>query len=197
MVEVVRDIHGLNALKISDRAAKTKTNCRRGVVWDQSINNFIDGRIESNHMPPKLTNEIITAAIVGFEAQKRQIDVQIAELRGMLDGNRPQPAATSESAPRKRKRFSAAARKRMKEAQQRRWAKVRGGSEPAPQATTSATPKRKRRISKAGMARIVAATKARWARVRAAKAAAAKNVAVKKPKTAKKAAGKKAAPAAA
>ena len=35
---------------------------------------------------PKLTNEIITAAIEGFESQRRRIDDQIAELRAMLDG---------------------------------------------------------------------------------------------------------------
>ena len=32
----------------------------------------------------KLTNTIIEAAIAGFEAQKKSIDAQIAELRGML-----------------------------------------------------------------------------------------------------------------
>ena len=32
----------------------------------------------------KLTNEMIAAAIEGFEAQKRRIDSHIAELRGML-----------------------------------------------------------------------------------------------------------------
>ena len=31
---------------------------------------------------PKLTNEIIDAAILGFEEQKRRIDAQIAELQG-------------------------------------------------------------------------------------------------------------------
>jgi len=37
-------------------------------------------------MPTKLSNEIITAAIEGFESQKAQIDAQIAELRQMLSG---------------------------------------------------------------------------------------------------------------
>ena len=51
-------------------------------------------RIEvTRYMPPKLTPAIIIAAIDGFENQKRQIDEQIAELRGMLDG------ASSETAP--------------------------------------------------------------------------------------------------
>ena len=68
-------------------------------------------------MPTKLTNEIIIAAITGFESQKTRIDLQIAELQAMLDGGtKPTPAATPEAPTRKRKKFSAAARKRMKEA---------------------------------------------------------------------------------
>jgi hypothetical protein len=118
---------------------------------------------------PKLTAEIITAAIQGFEFQKASIDGKLAELRAMLPGGSAQTAATPEAPTRKRKKFSAAARKRMKEAQQRRWAKIRGESEPPAPATPKA-PKPKRRISKEGMARIIAATKERWARVRAGKA---------------------------
>ena len=118
-------------------------------------------------MPTKLTSEIITAAILGFEEQRRQIDTKIAELRAMLPGGSATPT-TPEAPTGKRKKFSAATRRRMKEAQQRRWAKIRVESEPPALATPEA-PKPKRRISKAGMARIVAATKERWARVRAAK----------------------------
>jgi len=35
---------------------------------------------------PKLTPEIITAAIEGYKSQKRRIDDQIAELLAMLPG---------------------------------------------------------------------------------------------------------------
>jgi hypothetical protein len=66
--------------------------------------------------------------------------------------------ATPEAPTRKREKFSTAAQKRMKEAQQRRWAKVRGES--GPSASTTAEPKKpKRRISEEGMKRIIAATK--------------------------------------
>jgi hypothetical protein len=132
---------------------------------------------------PKLTNEIITAAIEGFESQKRRIDDQIAELRAMLPAGTTDTAATPEAPTRKRKKFSAAARKRMKEAQQLRWAKIRGESEP-PAPATPAKPKRK--LSKAGKAAIVAALKKRWALKRA-------EAAKSKPAAAKKAAPKKAA----
>ncbi len=42
-------------------------------------------------MPTKLTPEIITAAIEGFEAQKTKLAAQIAELRQTLAGG---PVAT-------------------------------------------------------------------------------------------------------
>jgi hypothetical protein len=125
---------------------------------------------------PKLTNEIIAAAVEGYEAQKIRIDGKIAELRAMLAGGSPEGAATPEVPATKRKKFSAAARRKMALAQKARWAKIKGESEPAPEKA----PKAKRQISKEGLARIVAATKKRWAAVRAAKKTAQKK-AVKKP----------------
>jgi hypothetical protein len=140
----------------------------------------------------RLTPELIAAAIEGFEAQKTRIDGTISELRSLLPGGRPEAAAMPEAPTRKRK-VSAAARRKMALAQKARWAKVRGESEPAPEKA----PKAKRKMSKEGLARIVAATKKRWAAVRAAKAqqekAAAKKAATRK--TAKKAAKKTAAAA--
>ena len=119
---------------------------------------------------PKLTPEVITAAIEGFEMQEKRIDAQIADLRQALSGAHTEAVATSEATPRKRRKFSAAARRRMKEAQQSRWAKIRGESEP-PAPATPKPPTAKRQISKEGMARIIAATKKRWAAFRAAKEA--------------------------
>jgi hypothetical protein len=78
----------------------------------------------------KLTPEIITAAILGFEEQKRHIDSKIAELRAMLPGGLGKAAMMPEAPTRKRRKFSAAARRRMREAQQRRWASIRGESAP-------------------------------------------------------------------
>jgi len=141
----------------------------------------------------KLTPEMISAAIVGFEQQKLRLDSQIAELRGMLSVGSTEPAATPEASTRKHRKFSAAARRRMKEAQQLRWAKIRGESEP-PASTISEPPRAKRKLSAAGKAAIVAALKKRWAakRMAATKAAPmAKKSAVKK---APVKAGKKSAP---
>ena len=45
---------------------------------------------------PKLTNEIIDAAILGFEEQKRRIDAQIAELQGMRSGSNHTSVSSTE-----------------------------------------------------------------------------------------------------
>jgi hypothetical protein len=133
-------------------------------------------------MPTNLTPEIINAAIVGFEQQKLRIDIQIADLRAMLDGGRTEPIATPESA-RPKRRISAAARRRMALGQQKRWAAIKGTTE-SPSPAMPEPPKPKRKLSAAGKAAIVAATKARWDRVRAeaakTKPAVGKKVAVKK-----------------
>ena len=175
----------------------------QGVVWDQQYKQDRENSERTSHMPTKLNPQILTAAILGFEERKRHIDIQIAELRSMLDGSptKPTPAAMPEAPTLKHRKFSAAARRRMKEAQQLRWAKIRGESEP-PATATQEPPKAKRKLSKAGRANIVAALKKRWAEKKAATAKpkpAAKKTSVKKAavkKASKKAATKKAAPAA-
>ena len=128
----------------------------------------------------KLTPEIITAAILGYEEQQRHIDSQISELKAMLSGGPAETAATPE--PRKRRKFSAATRRRMREAQRRRFAKIKSESAPAAPAATPEPPTPKRRISAAGMKRILAANKKRWAlkRAEAAKKSAPKKVAGEK-----------------
>jgi hypothetical protein len=118
-------------------------------------------------MPTKLSKEVVLAAIEGFQSQNRQIDTQIAELRQMLNGHRTVSLASPEEPTRKRKKFSAASRRRMKEAQQRRWAAVKGDTAPSSPATAK-SPKRKRHLSAAGRQAIIAATKKRWALKRAA-----------------------------
>lgn len=77
----------------------------------------------------KLTAEIIAAAIEGFEAQKRRIDGQIAELRQMLDEGRTEPATAPAVTKRKRK-MSAAGRRAISEATKKRWAAFHAAKEP-------------------------------------------------------------------
>ena len=113
---------------------------------------------------PKLTAEIITAAIEGYESQKRRIDDQIAELRTLLPGGSPEAAATPEVSTGKRKKFSAASRRKMAAAQKARWAKIKGESEPSEPEVPS---KPRRKMSKARKAALVA----NLAKARAARAA--------------------------
>jgi hypothetical protein len=109
---------------------------------------------------------IIQAAIEGFEARKRRIDEQIAELRGMLSGANAAPIPAS--AANGRRTMSPAARKQIVDAMRKRWAAVKKGSAPK---TAALVPKNaKRRLSPEGRRRIIEATKKRWAAVRAAAA---------------------------
>jgi len=70
----------------------------------------------------KFTAKILVAAIEGFEAQKRQIDERIAEVRHMLDGGRTEPVTASEVPKAKRRKMSAAGRKAISDATKKRWA---------------------------------------------------------------------------
>jgi hypothetical protein len=117
---------------------------------------------------PKLTTEILIAAIEGFEAQKLRIDAQIAELRTMLSGDRPEPAPTPKAPKGKRRKMSAAARKRIGDAQRKRWAESKGEAQSPSEIAAPERLKPKRRLSAAGKAAIVAALKKRWAVKRAA-----------------------------
>jgi hypothetical protein len=131
---------------------------------------------------PTLSKQIIEAAIAGFEGQKLHIDVQIAELRAMLNSGsatrvtEPKPAAA-------KRKMSPATLRRMRESQQRRWTKAKGESATTLQVVTVSKPKR--RLSAAGKSAIVAALKKRWAEK---KARAVKSMQVAKKMGRKKAA---------
>jgi hypothetical protein len=117
----------------------------------------------------QLTPQIITAAIYGLEAQKVLLDSQIAELRGMLDGRRKVPGALPSETGRPRKKFSAAARRKMAAAQKARWKKIKQGSEPSQAASSKPAKRKRRKMSAAGRKAISIATKKRWAAIKAAK----------------------------
>jgi hypothetical protein len=118
-------------------------------------------------MPIKLTTEILTAALAGYEEQKKRLDAQIAGLRELLTGGSTDGATPKTAQP--RRKMSAAARKRIAAAQRKRWAEARkqsgGASEVGP-----APARKKRKLSAAGRRAIIAATKRRWAAVRKAQA---------------------------
>src|SRR3954449_12783310 len=99
-------------------------------------------------MPPKLTNDIIDAAIEGFEAQKRRIDEQISELRAMRSSS-PAPSASA-STKQPRRKMSAAGRKAIAAGQRKRWAASK--VEPQTRAPKAQSAKRKRTLSAEGKA---------------------------------------------
>jgi hypothetical protein len=120
-------------------------------------------------MAQQLTDEIIDAAIEGFNQQRARIEQKIAELRAIRSGQ-PASNTTPEPVPGKRKQFSAASRKKMALAQKARWAKLKGETEPAKATATPTASKRKRKMSAAGREAIAEATRKRWEAFRAAKA---------------------------
>ena len=144
----------------------------------------------------KVNTEVLTAALLGFEQQKKDIDAQIAEIRQVLNGESPIAATESTAAAqptrRKRRKISAAGLRAIAEAQRKRWAASKAASKKAGEPSAPEVPaKPKRRLSAAGKAAIVTALKKRWA---AKKATAAKTAPAAVKKTvAKKAAVKKAA----
>ena len=69
---------------------------------------------------------MLAMALVGYELEKKKIEERIKEIRAQLGGK----SASKESGPageepRKRRKLSAAARKRISTAQKKRWAEQR------------------------------------------------------------------------
>lgn len=75
---------------------------------------------------PKLKDDVIHAAIEGFQQQKVTIDARIAELRAMLSGGTPE--ALTAKPKRRRRKMSAAARKAIGDATRKRWAAKRAAA---------------------------------------------------------------------
>ena len=93
------------------------------------------------------------------QAAVEKLQKAISAIEG-LNGN----AGLSSNGTRPRRTISAAARKRIAEAQRARWAKFRKQS---PAVNAKGSTSISRRISNQGRKRIAAAARARWARVRA------------------------------
>jgi hypothetical protein len=114
----------------------------------------------------KLTDDILAAALEGFEVQKERLDARISEIRQILDGGSLGSAAATSTGKPKRK-VSAAARRRMAQSQKLRWKKIKQAAAP------SKREKPKRTMSAAGRKRIAAAQRKRWAEKKKANSKAA------------------------
>jgi hypothetical protein len=119
---------------------------------------LLDLRHKSIHTPTTMISATPSQLRKAADIQERIESLQ-KELYEILGGEVSTPAEPSE-APKKRK-FSAAAKARMRAAQRARWAKIKGT---APSAKP--TRKVKRKMSAAGLANIRAAQKARWAKAK-------------------------------
>jgi hypothetical protein len=73
-------------------------------------------------MATKLNDEILNAALIGFEKQKADLGTRIAELKQMLGGSSKEPDVKAAAPARKRRKLSAAGRKAISDAAKRRWA---------------------------------------------------------------------------
>jgi len=116
-----------------------------------------------------LNKSIFEAALQGLIAQREKIDTQIAEVRQFLNGNNTPgtSAATTVEGVSKKRKFSAASRRKMALAQKLRWAGIKGESVTAE--AVAPVKKKKRTMSAAGRKAIAEATRKRWAAFRAAK----------------------------
>jgi hypothetical protein len=117
-------------------------------------------------------SEFLAAALIGYQQRRAEIEGKIAELRLQLGGRWSSvPAGSSDGMrPLRKRTMSAAGRKRIAEAQRKRWQAFHQAQEPA--AAKKAAPAA-RRMSAAGRKRIAEATKERWAAFRKAKKAQA------------------------
>jgi hypothetical protein len=112
-----------------------------------------------------LNPTVLEAALTGLQTQRERLVAHIAEVKRLLDhGGRQAVATQEESTVRpKRPRLSAAARKRIAEAQRKRWEAIRKASGKAPAEQKATAPRRKRKMSAAARKRIGDAARKRWA----------------------------------
>ena len=122
--------------------------------------------------PPFIDATVLRMALVGYEQEKTRIEAQIADIHSRLGTANPSFTETAGTAPKKR-RLSAAARKRISAATTARWLKYRKQKAEAQKPPE----KPKRKLSAAGLRAIREATAKRWAAYRKTQKAAAKKTA--------------------
>lgn len=82
-------------------------------------------------MSSEMNPLLLTAALEGFELQLERLEAQIAQVRAITSGRKSAPAVGEVNTPangeRKVRVVSEEARKRMADAQKKRWAKYHAG----------------------------------------------------------------------
>jgi hypothetical protein len=83
-------------------------------------------------MSTGLDHSLLVAALAGFEAQLARLELRIAQVKSLTSGKKVRVATPEAAAPKvkgtrkKRREVSEEGRRRMAEAQKRRWAAARG-----------------------------------------------------------------------
>ena len=77
-------------------------------------------------MPEK--QRLLELALKGLEAERAQLDDEIAEIKSQLGGGRSVPTREAGNAAQPRKRMSAAQKKKISEAMKRRYAAMRAAA---------------------------------------------------------------------
>jgi hypothetical protein len=114
---------------------------------------------------PRIDDEILTMALVGFRAERSRLDGMIAELQSRLGGKKAAGTASPAASKNPGGGMSEEGRRRIAEAQRLRWAALKKGK---PATAAAKAPKQKRVLSAEGRKRIAEATKKRWAAYRKA-----------------------------
>lgn len=135
--------------------------CNREFVLSKPIQPFDNGRCSTQSALMNISDLSVAdlRRVVGIKEQIAGLEAELAALVGDATPEAVEPSL------RRRRRMSAAARRKIAIAQKARWDKVRASKIilPAPAL------KRKRRMSAAVRAAISAAAKARWAKFHATK----------------------------
>ena len=117
-------------------------------------------------LAPKQDTQLLEAALIGFQQMRNQIEQKIAELQSQIEGTPVRtPRAPVAGSGANKRTMSPSARRRIAEAQRKRWAEYKAGND-TPAKSAKGEPRKKRVLSAAGRARIIAATKKRWATYR-------------------------------
>lgn len=117
-------------------------------------------------MPKQLDSSILQMALIGYQRSLENIETKISELQNRLGGRAAKPAASETTDGGKpRRKMSGAARKRIADAQKKRWKEFHAKAEKSAPVAEKAPAKRK--LSPARKAALVANLK----KARAAKAA--------------------------
>lgn len=145
---------------------QSQTRCVVQMDWVLWILLRLDLLTKSIHIPTTMISITPKALRKAANIQEKIQSLQ-EQLSQILGGEVPTPVQATEE-PKKRRKFSAATKARMKAAQKARWAKIKGT---APEIPAQPAPKKKRKFSAQALANIRAGVAKRMAKAKKAEKA--------------------------